>query len=345
MLLRTLIALSIVAAACASESPSNVSPSTFRGSTMGTTYAVTLVENTISEIQRANLRSVVFKILDEVDRMMSNYREDSELSRFNQSQSTIPFPVSDAMLDVIEESLEISRLTGGAFDVTVGPLVDAWGFGSPGPVETAPDRAQIEALRHEVGYQNIEMNRARSMLRKRRPDVQIDLSAIAKGYGVDRVALALADAGIRDYLVEVGGEVRAYGMNEAEQPWRIAIERPTPGTTAIHRVLRLTDGAVATSGEYRNFYDLQGVRVSHTIDPRSGLPVTHQLRSVSVVSSRCIFADGLATALEVLGPDEGFAIALENDWAALFIVEDKDGKLRDRPTPAFERIMEQQLMN
>ena len=345
MLLRTLIVVSIVAVACASESPSNISRFTFRGSTMGTTYTVTFVEKTISETQRANLRTVVFEILDEVDQMMSHYREDSELSRFNQSQSTSPFPVSDAMLDVIEEALEISHLTGGAFDVTVGPLVDAWGFGSSGPVEVAPNLSEIEVLRHEVGYQHIEMNRTTSMLRKRRPGVQINLSAIAKGYGVDRVALALADAGIRDYLVEVGGEVRAHGMSDEERPWRVAIERPVPGASAVHRVLKLTNSAVATSGEYRNFYDLQGVGVSHTIDPRSGFPVAHKLRSVSVVSSRCIFADGLATALEVLGPDEGYAIALENGWAALFIVEDKDGTLRDRSTPAFERVREQHWMN
>ncbi len=303
---------------------------------MGTTYAVTVVGTGIDERRLARLQAAVEAAFDDVDATMSHYRPDTDLSRFNRWQDTTPVVVASGMLGVVSESIAISRMTGGAFDVTVAPLVDAWGFGAPGPVAAPPGGAEIAALGRDVGYEYLEVDDTASTLRKARPGVRIDLSAVAKGHGVDRAALALGAAGITDYLVEVGGEVRARGATETGEPWRIGIERPRPGPSALHRVISLRNGALATSGDYRNFYDLAGARVSHTIDPRTGRPVTHRLRSVSVLADRCVRADGLATALEVLGPDDGYALAVEQGWAALFVVEDEDGRLRDRLTPAFE---------
>ena len=326
--------------ACAVAPPAVAPPErlTFRGETMGTTYAVTVVGRGVDDRRLDGLRTAVERALDRVDAAMSHYRPDSDLSRFNRWRDTAPVAVAPNLLGVVRESIAISRMTGGAFDVTVAPLVDAWGFGAPGPAAAPPGAAEIAALRQDVGYLHLEVHEASSTLRKLRPGVRIDLSAIAKGHGVDRAARALVEGGITDYLVEVGGEVRAQGVTETGAPWRIGIERPRPGPSAVHRVIPLRDGALATSGDYRNFYDLAGARVSHTIDPRTGRPVTHRLRSVSVLAARCVRADGLATALEVLGPDEGYALAVERGWAALFVVEHEDGALRDRPTPAFEAL-------
>ncbi|MCY4026237.1 MAG: FAD:protein FMN transferase [Acidobacteria bacterium] len=329
-------------AACAAAPPTDASAvarHTFRGATMGTTYAVTVVGRGIDEPRLAGLRAAVQAALDEVDATMSHYRPDSDLSRFNRWRETAPFPVAAGLVAVVRESIAISDTTGGALDVTVAPLVDAWGFGAPGPATALPTETEIDALRRDVGYRYLEVDEASSTLRKERPGVRIDLSSIAKGHGVDRAAEALAAGGIVDYLVEVGGEVRAHGTTETGAPWQVGIEGPRPGRSAIRRVVPLGDGALATSGEYRNFYDLAGVRVSHTIDPRTGRPVTHRLRAVSVLADRCARADGLATALEVLGPDEGYALAAERGWAALFVVEEDGGALRDRLTPAFEALV------
>ncbi len=336
---RTPATLALLAAAACAAAPPAAAPverRTFRGATMGTTYAATVVGRGIDDHRLAGLQAGVEAALDEVEATMSHYRPDSDLSRFNRWRDAAPLAVSPDLLGVVRESIAISRMTGGAFDVTVAPLVDAWGFGAPGPAAAPPTDAEIAALRHDVGYRHLEVDEGSSTLRKQRPGVRIDLSAIAKGHGVDRAAGALVEGGISDYLVEVGGEVRAGGATETGAPWRVGIERPRPGPSTVHRVIPLRDGALATSGEYRNFYELAGARVSHTIDPRTGRPVTHRLRSVSVLADRCARADGLATALEVLGPDDGYALAVERGWAVLFVVEDDDGALRDRLTPAFE---------
>ena len=333
--------LALLALAACAAAPPPVAPTerhSFRGETMGTTYAVTVVGGGLDERRLGGLRAAVEAVLEDVEAKMSHYRPDSDLSRFNRWRDTAPLAVAPELVGVVRESIAISRTTGGAFDVTVAPLVDAWGFGAPGPVVAPPSESHLAALRREVGYAHLALDETASTLGKRRPGVRIDLSAIAKGHGVDRAAHALAERGISDYLVEVGGEVRARGGTETGAPWRIGIERPRTGPSTVQRVIALRDGALATSGDYRNFYDLAGERISHTIDPRTGRPVTHRLRSVSVVADRCARADGLATALEVLGPDDGYALAVERGWAALFIVEDADGAFSERLTPAFEEF-------
>lgn len=283
----------------------------------------------------AALRAAVQRRLDRVEERMSHYQPDSELSRFNGARSTAPQPMSAETLGVVAEALAVSRASGGAFDVTVGPLVNAWGFGPAGRAPAAPDEAALAALRTRVGFELLEIDSAASTLRKRRAEVVVDLSAIAKGFAVDAVASLLADLGVGNYLVEIGGELRAAGTNEEGTPWRVAIERPAAGAPAAQRIVSLTDAAIATSGDYRNFYDLGGARVSHMIDPRTGRPVTHGLRSVSVIAERCSLADARSTALAVLGPEAGYALAVERGWAALFVTGDGVGRLVERETPAF----------
>lgn len=327
---------------------------TISGAAMGTTFTVTVVSGgdpgaarsrpeasarpAATPVRRRDQPSVAAEVrglLERIEGRMSHYRPDSELSRFNRGGATEPQPMSRETLGVVAEALEVSRVSGGAFDVTVGPLVDAWGFGPPGRAPAAPDEATLAALRARVGSDLLEVDLAASTLRKRRPDVVVDLSAIAKGYAVDAVGALLAEHGLGDYLVEIGGELRAGGRNERGESWRIAIERPTPGLAAAQRIVPLANAALATSGDYRNFYDLDGARVSHTVDPRTGRPVTHGLLAVSVIAERCSLADARSTALNVLGPDDGHTLAVAQGWAALFVTDDGTGGFIERETPAF----------
>ena len=308
---------------------------TITGTTMGTTFAVTVVPGAGAAAVAEGLPASVQRRLDGIEERMSHYRPASEVSRFNAARTTEPRPMSRETLGVVAEALAVSRVSGSAFDVTVGPLVEAWGFGPGGRAPAAPDEATLAALRGRVGAELLEVDLAAGTLRKRRGDVVVDLSAIAKGYAVDAVAALLDDLGFGDHLVEIGGELRAAGTNEAGTPWRVAIERPVPGAPAAQRILPLQDAALATSGDYRNFYDLDGARVSHTVDPRTGRPVTHGLLSVSVIAARCALADARSTALNVLGPEEGYALAVDQGWAALFVEDDGAGGLVERETPAF----------
>ena len=314
----------------------------FTGATMGTTYTVKVVAPAGADSLsggRAAVAAAITARLDEVDRKMSTYRADSEVSRFNRHSSDAPFAISPGTAAVLAVALRISRETGGAFDPTVGPLVDAWGFG-PGDADGRPDGPPPEAvarLRERVGHEWVELPPGGGALRKLRPDVALDLSAVAKGYAVDRVAEALVGLGLANYMVEVGGEVRVAGRNAAGTPWRIGIEQPWAGARRVERVASLPGGAMATSGDYRNFRQLGDRRRSHLIDPRTGYPIEHELASVSVVCDNCLEADGYATALMVLGPEEGFEFARARGMAALFLVRTAGDGVAERGTPAFER--------
>lgn len=330
--------LPLLAAGCAEPPPPESGEVrgrwTIAGAAMGTTYRVTVVSDADGGPGRSAVEADVRRVLERIEGRMSHYRPDSELSRFNRARTTEPRPMSGETLQVVAEALAVGRASGGAFDVTVGALVDAWGFGPPGRAPDAPDAAGLAALRTRVGSGLLDVDLAASTLRKRRPDVALDLSAIAKGYAVDAVAARLAERGFGDHLVEIGGELRASGRAERGGPWRVAVERPVPGAEA-QRIVSLTDAAIATSGDYRNHYDLDGARVSHTVDPRTGRPVTHGPLSVSVIAERCSLADARSTALNVLGPDEGYALAVARGWAALFVTGDGTGGFVERETPAF----------
>lgn len=327
-------------AACAAG-PEDAAPRhlhTFRGATMGTYYAVKIAAEEALPPERIEaLEAVIEAELADVNGKMSTYLPDSELSRFNRHRETTPFDVSAETFEVVAEALEVGRLAGGALDVTVGPLVNAWGFGAEAPPARLGD-AEIAGLLERVGPDKLELDAEGRRLRKLHPELYVDLSSIAKGYGVDRVFEALRAEGPGDLWVEIGGEVRAAGSNAEGRAWRLGIERPQFEPGALQRIVPLCDAAVATSGDYRNYRERDGARFSHIIDPRTGWPIRHRLASVSVVDPRCARADALATALMVLGPEDGFELAVREGLAALFLVRDGDG-FSERLTPAFEALI------
>ncbi len=329
--------LLLAACACAPPDP-GAAVVELAGPTMGTTWAVRVVTaDAWPRAERDRVAGEIQAVLDDVESKMSHYDPSSELSRFNRGRTTRPFPVSAETFEVFRQARRLAELTAGALDVTVAPLVNAWGFGPVEPDRFPPDADRLSRALEHVGYAGIELDEAASTLRKADPAIEVDLSAVAKGYGVDLVAAALRGEGLERYLVEVGGEIVAAGANHLDRPWRIGIESPAAGG-GIQRVVPLRDRAMATSGDYRNRREVEGGWVSHTIDPRTGRPVEHRLASVSVVADRCVVADGLATALEVLGPDDGYALAVEREWAALFLVRGDDGAITEHATPAFSAL-------
>lgn len=308
----------------------------FEGATMGTRYSVQIARFP-AKIDGDGLAADLNAILEGINGAMSTYDPESELSRFNRNPSTDWIPVSADTVAVMEQALAISRLSGGAFDVTVGPVVNLWGFGPGKDRGAVPESSRIAAALADVGYGHLQVRRSPPAVRKHRPELYVDLSAIAKGFAVDRLAEHLDGQGIEHYLVEVGGELRARGRNTTEQPWRVAIEHPAAAERTVHTIIGLENQAAATSGDYRNFFEVDGRRYSHTIDPRTGRPVSHRLGSVTVVAASAMVADGIATALMVLGPDEGHRLATEQELAALFLVK-RDSGIVALPTGAFDRV-------
>ncbi len=296
----------------------------FVGPTMGTQYTVKVVASGLGEARQGQLAQAIVDQLEGVNAEMSTYRPDSALSQINARKDTAAVSVSPALAAVLTEAVAIHGASGGAFDVTVGPLVNAWGFGPDGRQKT-PTVPEINALKSRVGQSLLGWDRSAKTLSKGHPEVYVDLSAIAKGYAVDRVARALDDLAQRNYYVDVGGEVRVRGKNADGVPWRVGVERPDAGRGAVQEILHLEAMSVATSGDYRNYYEQNGARISHTIDPRTGRPITHGLASVTVLHRDCMTADAWATALNVLGPKDGPALARERGLAVLFIIRGPDG--------------------
>jgi thiamine biosynthesis lipoprotein len=303
---------------------------TVSGSTMGTYFRLTIPG---AREGAAALEAEAAAIVGRVDRLMSTYRADSEVSRFNRSLSSSPVRVSKQTGTVIDEAVRVGALTGGAFDVTIGPLVELWGFGAAGRPASVPQAALVDEAAKRVGIDALKAGPG--AVWKTRSDLAVDLSGIAKGYAVDRLAAMLDAREVPAYLVDIGGELRAKGCRPDGRPWRVGIERPVPGRRAVHRVLRLEDCAVATSGGYRNFFVSGGQHYVHMIDPRTAQPVTHSLASVTVIDRRAMKADALSTALMVMGPDEGLRFA-ERAGVAAYFVAWVDGRLVDRFTSAFE---------
>ena len=303
---------------------------------MGTSYAVTVPG--ADERDEPAVAAAVRDELERVDALMSTYREDSELSRFNRHESTDPFLLSEETFRVISVAQSVSESTAGAFDITVGPLVDAWGFGPSGETDP-PSDAMLERLRRNAGWRKLTLNEREGSATKQVPQLQCDLSAIAKGFGVDRVAAALESLGFADYLVEVGGEIRAGGSNPEAAPWRIGIERPDESGRLAQRILHVSRTGVATSGDYRNFREVEGRRLSHVVDPRNGRPATGRVASATVLDPSAMRADGFATAMLVLGETEGLALAEREGLAVYLIVRDGDGRFRDSASSSFRARM------
>jgi FAD:protein FMN transferase len=277
-------------------------------------------------------------VLAEVVGLISTYQKSSELSRLNRNPSTDWIPVSHALLSVLGEGQRVSALSGGAFDISVGPLVNLWGFGPEVKADQVPSRQAIEKTLTRVGYEKLQLRRSPPAVRKQRGDMYIDLSALGEGYGADRVAAYLDSRGLRDYMVAVAGAIRVKGRNAEGRPWAIAIEEPSPGRRAVYKIIQVTGEGLSTSGDYRNFFEQGGQHYSHEIDPKRGIPVIHRLASVTVVSDNAMQADALATALMVMGEDKGPALATARGIAAFFILREKGG-FSAQSTEAFRRYL------
>ena len=309
------------------------------GSTMGTTFQVKIARDEGALDARVLAREIDAR-LDEVNRQMSTYRKDSEISRFNRSRSTNWVRVSPDFARVLRVAHQISTWSDGAFDVTVGPLVNLWGFGPNAIPARVPSPDSIAARKARVGYEKVRVDRSASAIKKEVGGVYCDLSAIGKGFGVDRVASYLDSLGVEGYFIEIGGELRTKGRNHLGQRWRVGIASPAePG--ALQKVLVLENMSLATSGDYHNYFERDGVRYSHTLDPRTGRPITHGLASVSVVHPSCLYADGLATAINVMGPERGFAVAEARGLAAFMIVRREEGFV-EKMTSEFEKLVQEQ---
>ncbi len=304
------------------------------GPTMGTTYAVKLYD-VDGDVEIGALESEIDDLLERINNQMSTWRPDSELSRFNKSTDPDWFPVSAETAYVVDAAQTISALSTGAFDVTVGPVVNLWGFGPDRSNAEPPSEQQIEAAMKRVGYRQLAVRISPSALRKQNPDMYVDLSAIAKGFAVDELARLLDARHIASYLVEIGGELRAHGSKPDGSPWKVAIEQPLPGERTAQSVVALRDAAIATSGDYRNYLEKDGRRYSHTINPRSGRPIAHALASVSVITASAMRADALATAIMVMGPEEGYRLAVREALAVQLIIRSGD-RFRVLATPGFE---------
>jgi thiamine biosynthesis lipoprotein len=306
------------------------------GSAMGTTFKVVLVEPP-KTLATDILESDILASLNDVDVLASTWRDDSELSEFNANPSIDWVVVSATFCDVLQQAIAVSRETDGAFDVTVGPLVNLWGFGPDGQVLEPPSDAAIDAAMQSVGVDKLETDCDDNLIRKASSSLYVDLSGWAKGYAVDEIARLLDTNGLENYLVEIGGEVRVSGHNSANRKWAIAVEAPSTSERIPQAVLRVTDTSVATSGDYRNYFAYDGAHYSHTIDTRTGRPVTHDLAAVTVVNPSTAYADAMATALLVLGPEAGPSLATKLGIAGYFLVRNQTG-IYEITTPVFDQL-------
>ncbi len=309
----------------------------FSGLTMGSSYTVKIATPGLSAATHAAAREQVAAALADVVARMSHYDADSEVSRLNRHPLGEPFAVSAPTLRVFQAAQDVRTASDGAFDVAVGRAVDEWGFGPSERPRRVPDADTVRAMRREHVAGALAVDPRAGTLTRQAP-VLANLSGIAKGYGVDRAAQVLDALGIGDYMVEVGGEIRTRGRNAQGLPWQLAIERPDAVPQRAFYLLPLQDKSLATSGDYRNFFVHDGRRYSHEIDPSSAEPVAHALASVSVVDDDCLNADAWSTALFVLGPEHGFALAQRLGLAAYFVVRGAGGAFVERKTGAFAAL-------
>jgi thiamine biosynthesis lipoprotein len=320
-------------------------PVVISGPTMGTTYHVKLVD--ASPDEAAAIRTVITETLADIDQRLSTYRADSEISRFNRAAPDEWFPVSPATAEIFIAAKELHRQTNGALDITVGPLVRLWHFGPNAINDTKsaadikpPTDDKLQAARKLIGDEKLAARLAPPALRKQANGLEIDLSAIGEGYAIDRLAALIAKHGIKNFLIELGGEVRASGNSPSGKPWRVAITRPTDDRAEMQVAIPLvttsqTDAALSTSGDYQRYFEHNGQRYSHIIDPKTARPITHALASVTVAADNALATDAWDTALLVLGPDRGYDCAVKNNIAALFIVRSGD-QFVVRETPAWQ---------
>ncbi len=294
--------------------------SSFAGTAQGTTYSI-VFENSAKR-NPFDLKAEIEKILRDFDMALSLYKDSSILSRINRNEEVVP---DEFFIEVFKRSIEISQLTDGAFDITVGPLVRAWGFGPDEHKDVSASK--IDSLLQLVGIEKVQLRDGKVL--KSDPRVKLDFNAIAQGYSVDVLCGYLDKQGITSYLVEIGGEVRVKG-DKGDSPWRIGIDRPednnmSPGEN-LEAVIEMKDRSLATSGNYRKYYVENGIKYSHTIDPKTGYPAKNQLLSATLLASDCATADGIATACMVMGKEKSIEfLDLHPEFDAYLIYSDENG--------------------
>jgi thiamine biosynthesis lipoprotein len=315
-------------AGCAVQPPRGTLPETLlRGETMGSAWTVKLAgEMPVSPEQ---LQAGLQARFDAVNQALSTYREDSALSRFNRDSSGAWLEVDPELAAVMAYARNLAEQSDGAYDPTVGPLVNLWGFGPDPARRDVPEAAALAAARARVGWRRLEVDTNGNRARKE-PGVYVDLSSLGKGRGVDRAAEYLDALGITNYLIDLSGKLRAHGVNARREPWRVAVEKPGPDDPSgrpgvVPAAVALADQSVATAGDYRRFFEAGGKHFSHIIDPRTGYPVAHATVSSTVVAGDCMQADALATVFMAMAPDAALALADRMQVPALLIARLGDG--------------------
>lgn len=333
------IIMILTLAACTKEP----APEQIQGSTMGTYYQVSLTERTaLTNAQIVELKEKIEEHLRDINQQMSTYISDSSISQFNQSDSTDWFPVPFELAQVTQNALLVSQQSNGAFDPTIYPLVKLWGFGDSFR-RTVPSKSLLQQTSIDIGYQHLSVRLNPPALKKTKANLMLDLSAIAKGYAVDQLSQLLSEAGFENHMVDIGGEITTKGTNSKQQPWRIGIEKPHASNTTQRVAMQgvsLNNKSIATSGNYRNFFEQEGIRYSHTIDPSTGYPVEHTLASATVIHDSAEWADAYATALMVLGTKKGLAFA-EKHKLAVYLISHNGSKLTTHQSSAFDAYLPQ----
>ena len=306
---------------------------TVSGPTMGSTYTVKYVRSG-NVAAPADVHREVEGILGELDRQLSTYRSDSDIERFNALPAGSCEAMPEAVRALVAAGEQLSADSEGAFDLTLEPLLNLWGFGPRARDERIPSAEEIEAARALTGQRHLRIDGERLC---KAQAVQLDFNSIAAGYAVEQVVARLRELGVRSYLVEITGELKAEGRKPDGSPWRIAIEAPRDDQRVAQKVVELDGLGVSTSGDYRNYFERDGRRYSHTLDPQSGRPIEHQLAAVTVVDRSTLRADGLSTALMVLGPERGWALAEREGIAAFFVIREGQG-FATKSTRAFDEL-------
>ncbi|WP_434471165.1 FAD:protein FMN transferase [Aeromonas veronii] len=312
-----------------------------QGKTMGTYYVVTLSDSYPGG--EPSLKSDVESLLARMNKEISTYDPDSLISRFNQGPANTPFAIPPAMAIIVQQGIDAGKLTDGKLDVTVGPLVNLWGFGPDKRPVKRPDEAAIAAARHKVGIDKLTLTPQGDhfLLEKTIPDLYLDLSTLGEGAASDEIAALLEGKGVHNYLIEVAGAVRSKGNNSKGSPWRVAIVEPSDQPGAFSDIVIPNGMALSTAGSYRNYYEIDGQRYSHIIDPATGQPVTHKLVSASVITPTALEADALDTALMVMGSEVGMAFAKQHQLAAYLIIKTEQG-FKAKYTPQFAHYLAKQ---
>ena len=305
----------------------------FGGPTMGSSYSIQYVR-TASSPSTKELQRQVERILGDVDQQFSTYRSDSVIEGFNRLPANSCQPMPEPVLQLVRTGEQLSQASGGAFDLTVEPLLNLWGFGPQARELKVPDAAALAQVRQRVGYQHLRIEGEQLC---KDAAVAVDFNSIAAGYAVDRIAALLGSQGIRSYLVEATGELKAVGRKPDGSPWRIALEEPRDDRQVAERIIPVDGVGVSTSGDYRNYFQQDGRRYSHTLDARTGAPITHRLASVTVLQPSALAADGLSTLLLILGPEQGWAYAEQQHIAAFFVMREGEGFVT-RSNKAFDQL-------